>query len=105
MNANSLMYVFGLAHREVTEGKGRERHGKDDPFEEQLWAMIEKRGLDFLRGQAVKKIDESQMFEDEGDNEKAIKELIGALNYIGMKVVALRKKQVVDADFTPEAKI
>ena len=85
----SLKSVFDEAMKQASEGKGKERHADDcSPFEKQTICWIERQGLDFARGQAVKKIVESMRLEPRA----AIEELLGAMNYIAACVIVIREK-------------
>ncbi len=84
----SLHEVLESAYNQAAFGKGRERHASDaaDTFEDQITCWMQRRGFDFCRGQAVKKIDESLRLE----REAAIRELLGAINYIAAAIITLR---------------
>lgn len=85
----ALTRVHLDAHADASQTKGRERHHDDGvPFEHQLSCWMERRGYDYTRGQAVKKIDESLRL----DPERAIKELYGAMNLCAMTVIVLEEQ-------------
>jgi len=86
MSYESLERVLQMAYVQASTGKGHERHGDDRPFEKQISFVIEKHVASYLLGQAVKKIIESQRL----DKQAAIRELLGAINYIAMRIIALR---------------
>lgn len=70
-------------------GKGSDRHVLDnEKFEDQVSMWIGRRGLDFHSGQAIKKVDEASR----KDNDKAILELRGAINYIVMRIITLEDR-------------
>ena len=79
-NYATLRTVFDAALQDASEGKGKERHATPEQLESQVSPTIEKWGLGYCLGQAVKKIVE---YERTGVE----LELLGALNYIGMKLV------------------
>lgn len=88
-NYKDLKRVLDLALLQASEGKGKERHANNEPFTEQLIFKIEGLTKSFQLGQAIKKIVESQRLE----REAAIKELLGAINYISAKVIELKNGQ------------
>jgi len=84
----SLQAVFDEALVQASEGKGK-RHIIDDvPFEEQLICLIERAGLSYCEGQAVKKIFEAHRLEVE----EAEIDLLGAINYIAANIIVRRNK-------------
>lgn len=98
-NANLLETVFADVMKQVTSGKGAERHGKGDDFLAQPWKKIaDDFGEGFLLGQAAKKMREATHASgwEHGQWER---EMLGALAYIGFAVVnrRLMVRDVVDA--------
>lgn len=91
--ADPLRYVLNMAYHQAMSGKGKERHADDKPFLCQAWHAIVTalgdRGVGFLGGQAMKKMQESQRM----DKEAAIRELIGAINYISMAVIEIMEEK------------
>ena len=85
MNYGRLDAVLKRASDQASTGKGSERHADGQSFEEQPIMWIEREFRSFQLGQAVKKIHESQRL----DPEAAARELLGAINYLAAKVVAL----------------
>jgi len=79
-----LMEALGQA----AEGKGKERHATPEPFDKQIGCMIEREFPGFALGQAVKKIKESKRL----PAERAIHEVLGAINYIAMAIIIQREK-------------
>jgi hypothetical protein len=77
-NYKELKKVLDMALSQASEGKGKERHANNEPFEDQLIFTIEKLVKSFQLGQAIKKIVESQRL----PKERAQAELLGAINYI-----------------------
>lgn len=85
----ALEAVFQDALAQASQGKGRERHAKDEPFERQKICEITRR----LQGspvagplfQAIKKCYESQRL----PRDRAIAELHGAMNYIAASIIVL----------------
>jgi hypothetical protein len=86
-NYKELKKVLDMALSQASEGKGKERHANNEPFEDQLIFIIEKLVKSFQLGQAIKKIVESKRLPDE----RATAELLGAINYISAHIIELRK--------------
>lgn len=82
---SSLQKVLEAARIQAESGKGHERHASDEAFEDQPIQWIEKHFKSFQLGQAVKKMHESQRL----DKDAAIKELLGAINYLAARVIYL----------------
>ena len=81
-----LKDVLATALQQASQGKGKERHDVlGENFEDQPIMWIEKQFKSFQIGQAVKKIHESQTL----PKERAIAELLGAINYLAAKVIDL----------------
>ena len=84
-----LKAVLSLAYTQAMNGKGKERHAEDKPFDAQIWSIITKTvGLGFPLGQSMKKWNEAQRMAKDA----AIRELLGAINYIAMAVIYLMKE-------------
>ena len=76
----SLWRVLSLAYAQASQGKGAERHGQGQPFEDQPMLKISGM-LGSNHGclyQAMKKIQESSRMGDDA----AKRELLGAINYL-----------------------
>lgn len=85
----SLNLVLERAYNQAACGKGAQRHGQDKAFEDQpMQKLIELYGLGFALGQAGKKMQESLRM----DTEAAVRELLGAINYIAGAIIHLEKK-------------
>ena len=85
MNYGRLEEVLAKAAEQASAGKGAERHADGQRFEDQPIMWIEREFKSFQLGQAVKKIHESQRLAPEA----AARELLGAINYLAAKVIAL----------------
>jgi hypothetical protein len=77
----SLREVLDAAYDQAANGKGKERHARGNPFEEQHMQTISQllntdRGMAF---QAIKKLTEGI---DMADPAARQRELLGAINYI-----------------------
>lgn len=81
-----LFHVLDEAYDQAARGKGKERHAEGEPFEEQPIMWIEKYFKSYQLGQSVKKLHESQRL----PADQAVKELLGAINYIAARVIYLR---------------
>lgn len=86
----NLSSVLDRAWRQAAIGKGAVRHGQSLPFEEQPMLSISRLlgshvGLLY---QAIKKAQESQRL----PTEVAVKELLGAINYLAGAVIFLEEK-------------
>ena len=87
-----LYSVLMDALEQAQNGKGSERHGQNLPFEEQPIVAIPKlQNSDIgLMYQAIKKLQESQRME----TEPAIRERLGAINYIAASILFLKERSV-----------
>lgn len=84
----SLLGVLNEAYEQVAFGKGKERHANGKPFEQQRMIVIDRAvGGGFCRGQAIKKIEESQGQDVDG----AVVNLLGAINYIAGEIIRRRE--------------
>ena len=88
-----LAKVFYSAFLQASAGKGMERHAYSDrePYSDQVLCEMDKRlGGNAIgpRYQAVKKIYESARMEPD----RAIKEILGAINYLAAAVIILNEK-------------
>ena len=76
------------ALEQAAMGKGEKRHGHGKDFLDQPWLHYANvHGHQFLTGQAVKKVDEAIMNEDDIPYEAWEREMLGAMVYIGMAVL------------------
>lgn len=82
----SLANVLYRAYDQAANGKGKERHANDLPFEEQPMQTVselvgDNHGLAF---QAIKKVQESMVLPEQ---EARVRELLGAINYIAGMII------------------
>lgn len=85
-NYKSLSDVLDRAYAQAATGKGHERHGGGKPFDKQpMQDLMQLYGVGFALGQAAKKAQESQRM----DNDAAVRELLGAINYLAGAVIFL----------------
>lgn len=94
---DKLYYVLDRAFDQAAEGKGKERHAYDDkePFEKQPICEICTRlgSIDGALFQAVKKIYECKRL----PSERAVNELLGAINYIAAAIILLEQSRLSEA--------
>lgn len=86
----SLAAVLQRAFKQASEGKGKERHANQLPFDQQPMQTIARaHGVGFLTGQASKKAEESHGL----PHDMQIAELLGAINYLAGAVIFLESKR------------
>lgn len=88
---DSLDSILKRAYDQAAHGKGAERHACGRPFEEQPMQTISAllgthNGLLY---QAMKKIQESNRL----DRDAAVRELLGAINYIAGAIIYIEKQE------------
>lgn len=87
-----LISVLNDALKQAAEGKGKERHANNKPFDRQPIAEIGRMvGVGYNLGQAMKKAQEAKGMTDRGEDERAIAELLGVINYAASAVMLLRE--------------
>lgn len=85
-----LADVLQRAYSQAAVGKGAERHAQGEPFDKQVMQDMARRfGVGALLGQAFKKSEESQRL----PHDRAVAELLGAINYLAGAVIAMEAKQ------------
>ena len=84
----SLGNILLEAYDQAANGKGKERHADGQKFEEQPIIVLEKLYQSGVLFQAAKKMHESQRLEKDA----AIRELLGAMNYLAARIIYLRGK-------------
>lgn len=88
-----LADVLERAYDQAARGKGKERHADNDPFHEQVMQIgARKFGTGALLFQAFKKSEESQRL----PHDRAIAELLGAINYLAGAVIAMEAKAAAE---------
>ena len=98
MNYGRLEEVLTKAAEQASAGKGAERHADGQRFEDQPIMWIEREFKSFQLGQAVKKIHESQRLEPGA----AVRELLGAINYLAAKVILTEGERAYPEAVSPE---
>ncbi len=91
-----LKDVYEQAVLQASGGKGKERHANEgEPFEKQKICEIRRRvGSGYTLGQAIKKSIESKRL----PRDRAVAELLGAMNYLAAEVICLGEKPDGDTD-------
>jgi len=88
----SLRSILDEAYNQAAHGKGKERHAKDRPFDDQpihsIGSMV---GIGFNAGQAMKKAQEAVSMHGRGEDEAAVHELLGAIVYIASTINLIRQ--------------
>jgi hypothetical protein len=87
-----LFSILLAALLQAQDGKGKERHAKEDePFEKQVICEVGRRvGVGYNLGQSVKKIYEAKNY---GDKTFKIKELLGAINYLASAIILIGEEK------------
>jgi hypothetical protein len=86
---SSLAHVLGRAFDQAANGKGKERHANELPFDQQpMQTIAQAHGVGFLTGQAAKKSQEALGL----PHDAKIRELLGAINYLAGAVIFLESK-------------
>jgi len=90
-NYEALKNILQEAYDQAAKGKCAERHANSEPFENQP-IMQETRGvgIGFPAGQARKKILEAVNCHEKHP-ERAIKDLLGAINYTAAVILYIRE--------------
>lgn len=86
----SLAGILLEAYEQAAVGKGHQRHRiANESFEDQTMQTMARYFYGSLLGQAFKKIEESQRLR----HDAAVRECLGAINYIAGHIISLRKRQ------------
>lgn len=88
-----LTDVLEAAYDQAARGKGAERHADNLPFHEQpMQSIADEHGIGFITGQARKKTEEALGMLNRGDGSAAIKEILGAINYLAGAVIYIEDR-------------
>lgn len=92
-NYKALKEIYVAAVEQAAQGKGKDRHANDEPFEDQLMFKLQDfYGAGGALFQANKKMVEAKrLLTFDNGQERAEAELLGALNYLAGAVIHLRK--------------
>ena len=78
----TLRKILDAAYDQAANGKGKERHANDLPWDKQPIIEIGKlHGAGFNAGQATKKLQEAQGMVARGQHDAAYREVLGAIVY------------------------
>lgn len=82
-NYTTLRAILDAAFNHAATGKGKERHARDLPFDEQpIMQTTRLVGPGFPLGQAIKKAGEAAGMIERGQYDAAEAECLGAINYL-----------------------
>lgn len=85
-----LERILEMALVQAAEGKGKDRHACDLPFDEQPIIKIQEFvGSGFATGQAMKKIQESTRM----PKDRKVTELLGAIVYLAGAICYIEKEE------------
>ena len=91
----TLRTILDAAFAHAATGKGKERHARDLPFDEQPMMEITRGvGPGFPLGQAAKKTGEAMGMIERGQYGAAEAECLGAINYLAGAVAWMREQAV-----------
>lgn len=86
----SLQSVLTRAYDQAARNKGAERHANNLPFDKQpMQTIAANRGVGFLLGQADKKSQEAGGMINRNETDRAVHELLGAINYLAGSIIYL----------------
>lgn len=92
-NYAPLKSILDEAHRQASEGKGKERHANGKPFDRQPILEIGRMvGVGYQTGQAMKKCQEATTMAAQNKKDAAIAELLGAINYCAAAIMLIREQ-------------
>ena len=88
----SLAVVLNEALDQASHGKGKERHANGRDFLDQPIMEISRMvGVGYQTGQAMKKTQEAVGMLNRDQKDRAIAELLGAINYLAAAVILIRE--------------
>ena len=89
-----LEQVLCAAYEQASAGKGKERHAAGDEFNAQPILSIGRllKSADGEAYQAIKKTREALMMHRRGNTEAAIRELLGAINYLAAVAILVSEE-------------
>lgn len=89
----NLAAVLQQSLDQAQHGKGKERHANSKPFDRQPIMEIGRMvGLGSPTGQAQKKTQEAVGMFNRGEPERAIAELLGAINYLAAAIMLIHEQ-------------
>lgn len=91
-NYTTLRAILDAAFNHAATGKGKERHARDMPFDDQpIMQTTRLVGPGFPLGQAIKKAGEAAGMIERGELGAAEAECLGAINYLAGAVAWMRE--------------
>lgn len=88
-----LEAILENAYEQAAFGKGKDRHANGKPFDRQpIMEIARMVGVGYQTGQAMKKCQEATSMAARGEQEAAISELLGAINYCAAAVLLIRER-------------
>lgn len=92
-NYTTLRTILDAAFAHAATGKGKERHARDLPFDDQpIMQTTRLVGPGFPLGQAIKKAGEAAGMIERGELDAAEGECLGAINYLAGAVAWMREQ-------------
>ena len=99
----TLASILTRAYNQAATGKGADRHANELPFDKQpMQTIAAKHGVGFLLGQADKKMIEAHGMLRRGEQDKAVHELLGAINYVAGAILFTEAQQAPAATPAPQ---
>jgi hypothetical protein len=93
-NYTTLRAILDAAFSHAATGKGKERHARDLPFDDQpIMQTTRLVGPGFPLGQAIKKAGEAAGMIERGELSTAEAECLGAINYLAGAVAWMREQK------------
>lgn len=94
-----LHAILMEAYQQAAAGKGRERHARDKPFLRQpileIGRMLSSADGEIFQG--MKKAQEASGMVERGQPDRAVAELLGAINYLAAAVILIREQYPAEA--------
>jgi hypothetical protein len=92
VNYTTLRAILDAAFNHAATGKGKERHARDLPFDDQpIMQTTRLVGPGFPLGQAIKKAGEAAGMIERSEYDAAEAECLGAINYLAGAVAWMRE--------------
>lgn len=97
----ALETVLCAAYNQAANGKGKERHAQGDRFLEQPIMEIGRllKSIDGELYQAIKKVREGLLMARNGEADRAVREFLGAINYIAAATLLVAEQSGENVDF------
>lgn len=99
----TLADILTRAYNQAATGKGADRHANELPFDKQpMQTIAAKHGVGFLLGQADKKMIEAHGMLRRDEQDKAVHELLGAINYVAGAILFTEAQKAPAATPVPQ---